>query len=268
MKGLTGTLARAVADFLMPRECIVCGCRLNIREEHICLKCQMEMPLTYFWKQTHNNMADRFNDVIQKNIADGKERYAYAAALFFYREESPYRKISYQIKYKGDVRTGVLFGRMLGCRLKEGSHFKDIDWVLPVPLHWTRRLKRGYNQAEIIAKAVAKELGAEMRTDVLTRRKKTTTQTKLDIESKAANVKDAFAIARKGKGIGKTDRENIGKTDRESTGCTDGRSMPSHILLIDDIFTTGSTALACFLALRTVFPPGVRISIATLGCVV
>ena len=113
----------------------------------------------------------------------------------------------------------------------------------PVPLHWTRRWSRGYNQAECIAKTLAEELGAEMRTDILFRRRRTATQTRLSVEQKGKNVHGAFkAIAQD--------------------------PAPVHVLLIDDVFTTGSTLMACFMALREAFPSSaVRISVATLGFV-
>lgn len=232
-------------DLLLPRTCIVCGNRLLSSERHICLECAAEMPLTYFWKQSHNPMSDRFNEVIQKKIEDSsvQESYAYAAALFTYQPEAPFRLIPHNIKYKGDILAGEHFGRMLGKRLKDNVFWKDADLVIPVPLHWTRKFRRGYNQAEVIASGVATAMGVPFRTDLLTRIKRTGTQTKLNIEEKALNVADAF----------------------ESRKC--GTLKYRHIIIVDDVFTTGSTLGECFRALRSVFPPSVRISIATLAFV-
>ena len=72
LRGLKVFLQAAV-DLLLPRTCIVCGCRLNLQERHLCLHCLMEMPLTYFWQQPHNPMADRFNDLMQTDIGERKE---------------------------------------------------------------------------------------------------------------------------------------------------------------------------------------------------
>ena len=94
-----------------------------------------------------------------------------------------------------------------------------------------------------------------MRNDILERVRNTKTQTKLDVEGKAANVKEAFAI-----------RDKQILLDAIASSCKDG-GRPGHILLVDDVFTTGSTVLACFTALRAAFPSSVRISIATLGFV-
>lgn len=247
MKRMISRGLHAAGDILLPRLCITCGRRLLLQEKHICLECLADLPLTYFWTLSHNPMADKLNEIIQKSIDSGDsvhERYAYATALFFYHSEADYRLIPYQIKYHGNVDAGLFFGRMLGKRLASSQLFSDVDMVVPVPLHWTRRWKRGYNQAEIIASAVAESLGVPMRRDILKRLKRTTTQTKVEVEEKARNVADAFSL---------------------NPGCFG--DAPAHLLLIDDVFTTGNTLSACFRTLRQVLPPTVRISVATLGFV-
>ena len=241
---------RALADLLLPRVCLVCGRKLGLHEEHICLYCLADMPLTHFWERIHNSMADKVNGLIQELLClklapDGfgaREPYAYACALFYFQSESDYRHILYSIKYKGNTIAGEYFGKMLGRKMTGAEHFRDVDVVIPVPLHWTRKWSRGYNQAECIARTLAAELGTDLRTDILFRRRKTTTQTKLSIEQKSKNVHGAFEAIQ-----------------QEAT--------PTHILLVDDVFTTGSTLMACHTALRTVFPPSVRISVTTLGYV-
>ena len=240
---------KAALDLLVPRRCIVCGRKLYVREDYLCLYCLADMPLTRFWTMIHNPMADRFNAVIQHglekawedDIPAAWENYACAAALFFYNSEAGYRHIPYQIKYHGNISAGRYFGRMLGEKLLKAQWTSDIDVVIPVPLHWRRKWSRGYNQAEIIASQVASVLGVPMRTDLLKRHRHTSTQTRLDLAGKVRNVNGAFSASF---------TEGIG-----------------HILLVDDVFTTGATLHACFAALRSVFPPGVRISVATLGFV-
>ena len=244
---------QAAFDLLLPRTCIICGCRLNLQERHLCLHCLMEMPLTYFWQQPHNPMADRFNDLMQKDIGERKEVYAYAAALFVYRGDAPFKKIPYHINYQGDISAGRYFGEMLGARMRGCAHWSDVDLIIPVPLHRLRRLKRGYNQAEVIAEGLASAMGAPVRTDLLVRRKKTATQTRLNLEEKAANVKGAF--------------EAVAEHVQALMEVEVGAEAVTHVLLVDDVFTTGSTLMACFTALREVFPPGVRISVATLAFV-
>lgn len=250
MKILVVRGLQAAADIILPRTCAVCGRTLNLDERHLCLPCLAELPLTHMWTRDHNSMADRFNRMIEDSMDDYPtdrilERYAYAAALFFYDGEGDYRRIPHRLKYQGDIRIGRYFGRLLGRKLAGAGHFKDVDAVIPVPLHWTRKWKRGYNQAEVIANEIAAELGATMRTDILRRQRRTRTQTKVAPGHKSANVAGAF-------------RATIPQTT----------ILPyRHILLVDDVFTTGSTLMACFTALRAVLPPSVRISVATLAFV-
>lgn len=244
---------RALADLMLPRTCLVCGRKLGLQEEHLCLYCLADMPRTHFWEQSHNSMADKINGLIQEGletaVADGKtdhedqqrERYAYACALFFFQDEDDYRNILYSLKYGGNTAAGEHFGKMLGRKMASAEHFADVDTVIPVPLHWTRRWKRGYNQAEHIAVGVSEAMGIELRTDILFRRKRTATQTKVDVKEKRRNVLGAF---------------EAGMNGRE----------PSHIVLVDDLFTTGATLYACYSALREIYP-SVRISFATLGYV-
>lgn len=236
----------AAADVLLPRACIVCGERLNINEKRLCLACQAQTPLTYFWTMDRNKMADKFNELMQNHMSSSldtpwSERYAYACALFFYSDEADYKVLLYNLKYRGDTWIGLNFGQMLGRRMASCRWFADADAIVPVPLHWRREWSRGYNQAEVIAEGLSAAMEVPVRTDILYRRKATKTQTKLDVEAKARNVAGAFeAIHRDGL---------------------------NHIILVDDLFTTGATLFACFSALRAAYPPSVRISIATLGFV-
>lgn len=252
-----GRYVRACTDLLFPRTCIVCGRKLMTEERHLCLYCRMDLPVTHFWERSRNPMADRFNDVIQKGLekaweeeepaSDAHERYAYACALFFFDSDADYRRIPYQLKYQGNIPAGRYFGQMMGSRLASSPYLSDVDMVIPVPLHWLRRWKRGYNQAEILAGEVAACLGAPMRKDILARQRNTKTQTALSISEKASNVSGAFTV-------------------RDSEALDFG-PHGGHILLIDDVFTTGATLHACFTALRKHIPENVRISVATLGCV-
>lgn len=249
------TSLSAAADIMLPRYCIVCGRRLYLREKFICIYCLADFPFTYNWNMPRNRMADRLNAMIQRWAEDidewrafyrGRhERYAYAAALFMYRGDASYKNIPRRLKYHGDIAAGRFFGRILGARVAMSTHFKDADIVIPVPLHWKRRWDRGYNQAEIIAREVASACGAAMRTDILVRNRRTRSQTRLNIEEKEKNVRGAFSV--------RLAAELLPKA--------------VHILLVDDVFTTGATTYACFLALRRYYGPETRISVVTLACV-
>ena len=208
-------------------------------------------------------MAESFNALIQRNM--GKDvryqPYGFAAALYFYKGE--YREISKALKYKRNFAAGRCFGRLLGQTLAETEFFRDVDLVVPIPLHWARRWRRGYNQAEVIAREVARELGARCEPRLWRRARRTKTQTHLNAEGRAANVSGAFRL-------------NSRRWKRALTAA--GGVPPLHILLIDDVFTTGATAAACEHAIRVALQTGergfgpqtaaqIRISVATLACV-
>lgn len=250
MRGRVGRAFRAAADILLPRGCIVCGCKLLTDEKHLCLHCLADMPQTDFWTHKFNPMAERLNPLVSKNE---NTPYINAAALFFYDSEGGYRRIPYQIKYHGNLQAGRYFGNMLGRKIALAPWAEDIDAVIPVPLHWRRKFSRGYNQAEILAKEVAKAIGAPLRRDILKRVRYTTTQTKLEVVEKSQNVTNAFSVSKR----------IMELTAKDPTNLTSIR----HLLLVDDVFTSGSTLHACYAALREVFPSSVRISVATLAFV-
>lgn len=246
-----------MADLILPRRCIACGKILLRGEHHLCLSCAKGMPLTYFWTQSPNAMADRYNAGVESAL------YEYATALYFYREG--FREISKSIKYDGNLRAGRWVGAVLGRKLASSPLFADADLIVPVPLHRRREWKRGYNQAEIIARGIARgwngvagKTGLERITvacDMLERSRHTKSQTSVDIAGKKANVSGAFSP---------------GAQTPSSLGF-----IPRHILLVDDVFTTGSTLGECHDTLRRAlmeaFGPAtarhIRISAVTLACV-
>lgn len=241
------SIPESILDFLLPASCIVCGGILNPNEKSICLDCLSDLPRTFYSSRSHNPMADRFNSLIQRN-SDGYEPYSYATALFHYRPDSPYSAITKNLKYKRDFPAGRFFSSLLASEIASSPMFRDVDLVIPVPLHWTRYRARGYNQAAVIAKTIASFLGARIDRRILRRSRRTATQTRLGTEEKALNVRGAFRLVRSGH-------------------CQSVLSAARHILLVDDVFTTGATLDACRQALRESFPADRRISVATLGFV-
>lgn len=242
--------ATAMADLFMPRVCLACGRPLGVRERHLCIYCMADLPLTYYWTRRRNPMADRFNERIKEGLeaenekaleARPHERYAFAAALFTYSSDSGYKEIPQALKYDGNIPAGRFFAAMLGEKLSSADHFRDVDLVVPVPLHPLRRFKRGYNQAEIIGREVSAKLGASFCPSALKRPRYTKTQTKVGVMGKAKNVSGAF---------------------RASPFALQNKG---HILLVDDVFTTGSTLYECYKELRKIFDG--RISIASLAVV-
>ena len=203
-------------------------------------------------------MSDKFNYNIQRRIdADdklGPHKYSFACALFFYSSASGYKEITKSLKYNNNLNSGRFLSIMLGCALASSVLFSDIDLVMPVPLHFSRKWHRGYNQAQIVAKEVAKMLSARLVTSVLVRYSRTKSQTRLRVSDKYDNVKNAFRV-------------NKMRLMEYVSSCDRG----IHILLIDDVFTTGATLEACHYALSKSLSllsvDNYRISVATLGFV-
>ena len=262
----------ALGDLFMPRACLACGRRLGMRERHLCLSCAADVPYTRFWLAPHNPLADRFNAVLERHRGTEPMDYAYAAALLYYK--GAYRSIPRALKYQGDLAAGRHYGALLGRRLAAAPHFRDVDLIIPVPLHWTRRRSRGYNQAEILARAIADAYapGAACRPELLVRSRRTRTQTRLSVEQKARNVASAFQVPGHFPFSFRLRKALFPKLSQRSMPIKPAPESPRtvlasarHILLVDDTFTTGATLYACYAALRP--HTSARISVATLAAV-
>lgn len=295
---------QALADLFFPRDCTVCGCRLGRHERHLCLNCELELPQTYFWALERNVMADKLNALIQSRLdractdkapqrqtgscrdgrglphearqPDGQEPYVQAAALFYYNADTGYGRIPQALKYAGAIGLGRDFARRLASRLKGAPAFRDVTLVVPVPLHWTRQWKRGYNQAAVLAREIAAALNVPCDETLLYRRRRTRTQTRLAPEEKTGNVDGAFAVRRNRlPGRPAARYSGTGRPFVPATSSGERESPPAavHILLVDDVFTTGATLETCHATLRAawrergIVPRHARISVATLAYV-
>lgn len=228
--------AKGLRELFFPRRCVVCGKFLGMEERDLCGTCLEELPLTYQWDIVQNAAFERL--ARRFDVED-------AAALFFFGAESDYRKILYGIKYGGRKRMGRQMGALLGTYLAKSRAFSGCQAVVPVPLHPLRRWKRGYNQAEEIAKGIAQAMGLPLETQLLRRSRYTKTQTKLSGAAKTRNVQGAF------------------RTDPCRAAALHAAGV-HHLLLVDDVLTTGSTLAACATSLLA---SSFRLSCTTLAFV-
>lgn len=230
-----------LANYIIPPTCVVCGRELLRYEKHMCLECFAGLPMTYFWKYQDNSAEISFW---------GKVRIERVYSLFFYR--GSYKKLLYSIKYKSNIRLCKYLGKAIGSKIAESLIISNdkIDYIIPVPLHFLKKWKRGFNQSEIIAKEICKELNnATQKTQVINLLKRvrfTKTQTHKNKMERWKSVEHAF-----------TTKNNLKKYTNSINN--------KHILIIDDVLTTGATIESCANAILKKY--NCRISIATLAYV-
>lgn len=209
-QGLSGLL-----DFLFPRYCAVCDDILSENERHICIKCFMTLPRTNYHLEQSSPMEEPFL---------GKIPLGRATAFIFYKEE--FREIIADLKYRRRHVLGEFFGRMMAKEISESSSFFDgIDVIVPIPIHWKRRLKRGYNQSYHLAKGVRSVTGIPIYDNVVRRTVNNPSQTRVHRSERMANVENIFRCH------------------------APERLRGKHILLIDDVRTTGATSLSCAISI-------------------
>ena len=218
-------------DLISPRICVVCGRRLSATEDVICNKCNFHLPRTgYSSNPYENEMAKLFWGQIPV------ER---AAALFYYEGHSETANIIYQLKYKDHPEIGPLMGRMVATELKRDGFFDGINEIVPVPLTRERLRQRGYNQSEEIAKGINEITGLPINKDAVKRIVFKGSQTRRSRWDRQENVEYAFKLVHS---------EPI---------------TSKHLLIVDDVVTTGATIIAC--AKELVKAGNVKISVLSLG---
>lgn len=222
---------RRLFDFLAPRLCCICQTRLDAHENSVCEDCLRNLPYTmYHTKALDNPLARLFWKRI--NI----ER---ATALFFYYPRSEAANIIYDMKYHGGRDIGYDMGRYSALWLEKHHFFEGIDCIIPVPLSRKRLRKRGYNQSEDIAEGLSSVTHLPILTDVVRRVTFHESQTHLSHFQRQENLKDAFQLRHPGKIADK------------------------HILVVDDVITSGATVCACASVLEKAGE--VKISVFALG---
>ena len=220
-----------ILDFISPRLCDVCGRRLSPTERSLCSVCLLHLPrTTYQFTPEDNPMAQLFWHLIPI------ER---AAALIFYEPHSEIAQLVYAMKYRNRPDIGEDMGRLMANEMQIAHFFDGIDMLLPVPLSRKRLKQRGYNQSEELARGISDVLHLPIVTNAVRRKHFIQSQTQLNRYERQENVMDMFEL----------------HDDRQLKG--------HHVLLIDDICTTGSTLMACAESLRHI--EGIQLSILTLG---
>lgn len=224
-------LAKDFIGLLYPEVCICCGEDLVAKEEYLCTACIFKLPKTNFHNIPDNPLAKVFWGRVDVNAV---------AAYCHYQKGNIVQDIVHEIKYKGKKELGVSIGKLYGNELKSAKEFSSADYIVYIPLHPKKLKKRGYNQSACFAQGLSETLGIPVLHDAMIRVKNTETQTRKSRYERWENVEGIFKV--------------------EKTEELKGK----HVLLVDDIITTGATIEACVLELNKV--PVSNVNVAAIGC--
>ncbi|MFW6018997.1 MAG: ComF family protein [Bacteroidales bacterium] len=232
---LKSRVANPIIDFfklVFPVYCENCGETLRKGEECLCSFCEYQLPQTHFHLQPDNPV---------ETIFWGRIEVMAAASFLHYQKGEMVQNLIHQLKYHGKGHIGVYLGELFGQQLMQSHRFNDASVIIPVPLHWKKKKLRGYNQSEKIAEGLEKSMDATKDIESLVRVTHSSTQTKKSRYERWENVQSIFQLSPKSAIL-----EN------------------QHVILVDDVITTGSTIESCFLKLKEI--DGIRISIVSLAC--
>lgn len=214
---LLSTVKEDLLSLLYPNLCCACGDAIKNNEQIICLDCQWRMPQTNFHLDPANSMIKKFW---------GRVPVLQAASYYFFQKDGRVQHLLHELKYKGRTDVGETLGRMYGSiLLDDDSLFSKADIIIPVPLHYEKLRKRGYNQSDFFAKGLSQSLGIPWSDSLMQRNIFTETQTGKNRIERWENVEEIFEL-----------RNNEDFKDK-------------HIILVDDVVTTGATLEACANAL-------------------
>ena len=200
-------------SLFVSQSCYGCGNELISQERYICLKCLSQIPDTTFYQNfNQNELYFRFA---------GKVPVSGAASLFYFDKRGRLQSILKKLKYERAPHIGYFLGEYYGELLSETAFVSGLNAIIPVPLHKSKMISRGYNQSEMIARGLSKSLSIPINTRLLKRSRKTAVQARERGVERWRNVANAFKL----------------------TG-----NLPDNILLVDDVITTGSTMEACIRA--------------------
>ena len=214
---------------LFPHVCAGCGSDLVSQESSLCMHCIAGFPETNFHIYANNPI---------EKIFWGRLPLVSATAQYYFTKESLMQHLMHELKYRGNKELGLQMGRLIGNDLQQTHRFRYVDALIPLPLFAAKEKRRGYNQATILCEGMAQVLNVEVLRDVVVRTKHTETQTKKGRMERWQNMEGKFELLNSGKIEGK------------------------HVLLVDDVVTTGATLEACGQAL--IAANNITLSIASL----
>ncbi|MCB0381565.1 MAG: ComF family protein, partial [Flavobacteriales bacterium] len=215
---------------LYPQPCLACGTILTTTEDSICTSCIINLPKTNYHLHNENPL---------NKIFWGRVSIEMVAAYYFFNKGNKVQNLLHQLKYKGAKNVGEKIGLLYGYELLEFNNFKDVDFIVPVPLHPKKLKKRGYNQSESFANGLAQSLKKEVVTNLLLRTVNSETQTKKSRFNRWENVATIFTIS--------------------NASAIEGK----HVLLVDDVITTGATIEGCAQLLTQ---NNATVSVVTIAC--
>jgi ComF family protein len=213
---------------LFPHYCFGCGCDLKDRDAVLCYRCQLELPFTNFFLLPNNPVEKSFY---------GRLHLQAAGASFYFTKDSLMQYLLSELKYKQNVSVGYYLGRLMGHQLIASERFTTIDLMIPMPLHPKKQKIRGYNQATIICKGIQSVWNKPIAENAIIRKVFSSSQTLQDRLQRWENMDGIFALK---------NRPQI---------------LHKHLLLVDDVTTTGASLEALGSVLET--EEGVKLSVAT-----
>ena len=217
-------------SLLFPKICAACGNSLWKQEETVCLSCEFHLPRTNFHLSLENPVSRLFW---------GRVTVESASAYLYFNKGNKVQRLIHQLKYKGRKDIGIYLGRQYGMNLRLSPILQTVQLIVPVPLHKKKLLKRGYNQSEQFATGLSESMKVQVNTAAICRNKETETQTKKSRFRRWQNVAEVFEVS------------------------DPGSLEMKHVLLVDDVITTGATLESCIRALSPI--QGIRISVATIA---
>lgn len=206
-----------ILDLIFPQHCIICKKYLSRKEENICQPCWdnlVFLPSPFCAECRSFVEKDR---KCKRCEDESGLSLVYSLGNF----DESYQRLIYAFKYGQLLNLGKRLGSTLGEKIKEDKRFLECDFLIAVPLHSSRKRKRGFNQSEILADEISQKIGLPVLKDILKRKKKTKDQTNLDTKEREENVRGAFEVR---------DRDKI---------------SGKNIILVDDVITTGATLKEC-----------------------